>query len=68
MVVFMPTMYIFAIITGFILGSCSKRNTIRTLQDQNEALENEIRILYSNLEAADIKLARTLTHNMDNIE
>jgi len=64
----MPTMYIFAIITGFILGSCSKRNTIRTLQDQNEALENEIRILYSNLEAADIKLQSKLKHCTDNIK
>jgi len=55
-IVVLPTLYVCAIVTGFLLNTCSKRKAIEKLEDENSELEWENRILIKRLEDAEKKL------------
>ncbi len=48
----MPTMYIFAMITGFMLNTCSKTARLEKLEDENHRLQMENEDLTKMLAAA----------------
>lgn len=55
-IVVLPTLYVCAIVTGFLMNNCSKRMAIQKLEDDNSNLEWENSILVKRLQEAEKKL------------
>ena len=62
-ILIMPTMYIFAIITGFMLNTCSKSKLFEKLEEENYDLRWQNSILTNKLEDAERKLNDSETDN-----
>jgi len=55
-IVVLPTMYVCAIIFGFMLNTCSKRKMIEKLEDENHDMEWQNSILTQRLDDAEKRL------------
>ena len=55
-IVVLPTLYVCAIVTGFLMNTCSKRKIIEKLEDENSSLEWENSILVKRLQDAEKRL------------
>ena len=67
-IVVLPTLYVFAIVFGFMLNACGKRKNIEKLEDDNHELEWENSILIKRLEDAETRLraiSEKLTESID---
>ena len=48
-VVVLPTLYISALVSGFLLNTCSKRKELAKLEEERDDLENDVQILHCRL-------------------
>jgi hypothetical protein len=62
-IVVLPTLYVCALVTGFLMNTCSKRKIIRKLEDKIESLECENDILNNRLGHAEVRL-RAISHHL----
>jgi hypothetical protein len=58
-IVIMPTMYLLAMVTGFMLNTCGKQKLIQRLEEENDELEWANILLTKKLRDAEMKLNNT---------
>jgi chaperonin cofactor prefoldin len=61
-IVVLPTIYVCALVTGFLMNTCSKRKIIRELEDRIDTLECENDVLINRLGDAEEKLRAISQH------
>ena len=61
-IVVLPTLYVCAIVTGFLLNTCSKRKIIEKLEEQNSELDLQVSMLTRRLEEAETRLHAISEH------
>jgi hypothetical protein len=62
-IVILPTLYVCALVTGFLMNTCSKSKIMQKLEDENCELEWENSILIHKLEEAE-KTLRSVTEKL----
>ena len=55
-IVLMPTMYVLAMVTGFMLNTCGKQKLIQRLEEENDELEWSNILLTKKLRDAEMRL------------
>jgi hypothetical protein len=58
-IIIAPTMYLLAMVTGFMLNTCGQDKRIRKLEEDNDELEWENLLLAKKLRDAEMKLNKT---------
>jgi chaperonin cofactor prefoldin len=67
-IVVLPTIYVCALVTGFLMNTCSKRKIIRELEDRIDTLECENDVLINRLGDAEEKLRAISQHLSEPID
>jgi hypothetical protein len=64
-IIIMPTMYLLAMVTGFMLNTCAKHKLIQNLEEKNDELEWDNIMLTKKLRHAEMRLNNTEDSDMD---
>lgn len=67
-IVVLPTIYVCALVTGFLMNTCSKRKIIRELEDKIDTLECENDVLNNRLGDAEQRLRAISQHLSEPID
>jgi chaperonin cofactor prefoldin len=67
-IVVLPTIYVCALVTGFLMNTCSKRKIIRELEDRIDTLECENDVLNNRLADAEQRLRAISQHLTEPID
>jgi len=67
-IVVLPTIYVCALVTGFLMNTCSKRKIIRELEDKIDTLECDNDVLNNRLGDAEQRLRAISQHLTDPID
>jgi len=67
-IVVLPTIYVCALVTGFLMNTCSKRKIIRELEDKIDTLECENDVLNNRLGDAEQRLRAISQHLTEPID
>jgi chaperonin cofactor prefoldin len=67
-IIVLPTIYVCALVTGFLMNTCSKRKIIRELEDKIDTLECENDVLNNRLGDAEQRLRAISQHLTEPID
>jgi chaperonin cofactor prefoldin len=67
-IIVLPTIYVCALVTGFLMNTCSKRKIIRELEDKIDTLECDNDVLNNRLGDAEQRLRAISQHLTDPID